>query len=120
MLGVRDGAPSMTVLRVCYKHGVRFDEAYYVSKHLPLAGGIMQPYGVRSVEVVKVAGGIDGSTPPYQMIFSAYFETMDGLQQALKSPRMAEIIGDVPNYFAGTPDIMIGDVIVSLTIGGAP
>jgi hypothetical protein len=33
----------MTVLRVCYKYGVRFDEDYYVSKHLQLSAGVMVP-----------------------------------------------------------------------------
>lgn len=34
----------MTVLRVCYKHGVRFDESYYFSKHLPVAGNHLSPF----------------------------------------------------------------------------
>ena len=63
----------MTVLRVCYKHGVRFDEGYYLSKHLPLTGSVLGPYGLKSVEMVKVTTTADGSTPPYQVIFSAYF-----------------------------------------------
>ena len=54
----------MTVLRVCYKHGVRFDEVYYLSKHLPLSASIMGPYGVKGVEVVKVTATADGSKPP--------------------------------------------------------
>ena len=40
----------MTVLRVCYKHGVRFDKDYYTSKHLPLVGSVMGPFGVKGVE----------------------------------------------------------------------
>ena len=40
----------MNVLRVCYKTGVRFDEAYYVAKHLPLAGSICGPFGLKSVK----------------------------------------------------------------------
>jgi uncharacterized protein (TIGR02118 family) len=101
----------MTVLRVCYKHGVRFDEAYYVSRHLPLAGSVLGPYGVKSVEVVKVNATPDGSKPPYQVIFSAYFESAAALQNALQSPKIGEVMGDIANFHDGTPDILIGDVM---------
>jgi uncharacterized protein (TIGR02118 family) len=101
----------MTVLRVCYKSGVRFDEAYYVSKHLPLSAGIMGPYGVKRVEVVKVGANPDGSKPPYQFVFSAYFESPGDLQKAMQGPRMGELLGDIPNYYDGTPDVLIGEVV---------
>ena len=101
----------MTVLRVSYKSGVRFDHAYYMSKHLALAGSIMGPYGVKSIEVVNVTSSADGSPAPYQVIFSAYFESAAGLQKALQDPRMAEIAADIPKYFGGTPDLWIGEVV---------
>jgi hypothetical protein len=44
----------MTVLRVCQKYGVRFDEVYYLLKHLPLTAGVMGPFGAKGVEVVKL------------------------------------------------------------------
>lgn len=101
----------MTVLRVCYKHGVRFDEGYYTSKHLPLAARVFGPHGVKSVELVRVTATADGSKPPYQVIFSAYFESAAGLQNAMQSPRMAEVLGDIPNYYDGAPDVLIGEVV---------
>ena len=48
----------MTVLRVCYKQGVPFDEAHYHEKHIPLAGPIMAALGVTETEVVKVSGSV--------------------------------------------------------------
>ncbi|HMD33067.1 MAG TPA: EthD family reductase [Candidatus Acidoferrales bacterium] len=101
----------MTVLRVCYKYGVRFDEAYYLSKHLPLAGAVMGPYGMKRVEVVKVGTPPDGSKPPYQFIFSGYFESPAALQNAMQGPRMGEVLGDIPNYYDGTPDVLTGEVL---------
>lgn len=101
----------MTVLRVCYKHGVRFDEGYYVSKHLPLAGGVMGPHGVQRVEMLKVTGTPDGSAPPYQVIFSAYFDTAAGLQAAMQDPGIGAVMGDIANFYDGAPDLMIGDVV---------
>ena len=101
----------MTVLRVCYKHGVRFDEGYYLSKHLPLTGSVMGPYGLKSVEVVKVTTTADGSTPPYQVIFSAYFESAVGLQTAMQGPRIGEVLGDLQNFYDGMPDVLIGEVV---------
>jgi uncharacterized protein (TIGR02118 family) len=101
----------MTVLRVCYKHGVRFDEGYYLSKHLPLTGSVMGPYGVKSVELVKVTTTADGSTPPYHVIFSAYFESGAGLQNALESPQMGGVLNDIQNFYDGMPDVLIGEVV---------
>jgi uncharacterized protein (TIGR02118 family) len=101
----------MTVLRVSYKSGVRFDHAYYMSKHLALAGSIMGPHGVKNVEVVKVTSNVDGSPAPYQVIFSAYFDSSAGVQKALQDPRMAEIGADIPKYFDGVPELWIGEVV---------
>ena len=101
----------MTILRVCYKSGVRFDEAYYLSKHLPLAGSIMAPYLAKAPEIVKFGPGPDGSTPPYQVMFSAYFESSAALQKAMADPRMPEILGDIPNYHDAAPDLLVGEVV---------
>jgi uncharacterized protein (TIGR02118 family) len=101
----------MSVLRVCYKHGVRFDAVYYISKHLPLAAGVMGPHGVKNVEMVKVTKTADGSKPPYQVILSAYFESAAGLQNAMQSPQMGGLLSDIQNFYDGMPDILIGEVV---------
>ncbi len=101
----------MVVLRACYKHGVKFDESYYREKHLPLAAAVMGPHGLKHVELVKVTSTFDGSAPPYQFIFSAHFESAEALQSALQSPRIGEVLGDIPNYYVGMPDVMIGEVV---------
>ena len=101
----------MNLLRVCYKYGVRFDKEYYMSKHLPLTAGVMGPYGVKSVEMVKVNATADGSKPPYQVIFSAYFESAEGLRNAMQSPRLGEVLDDIQNFYDGMPDVLIGEVV---------
>jgi uncharacterized protein (TIGR02118 family) len=101
----------MNVLRVGYKSGIRFDHAYYKSTHLPLAGSIMGPHGVTNVEVATFAAGPDGAAPPYQVMFSVYFSSASGLQAALADPRVSEIMGDVPNYYDGRPDLMVGEIV---------
>lgn len=101
----------MSVLRVCYKSGVRFDRAYYDSTHLPLASSVLGPHGVTNVEMVTFAPNSDGSAPPYQVMFSAHFPSAAALQSALQSPRIGEVMGDIPNYYDGMPDVMIGEVV---------
>lgn len=100
----------MTVLRVCYKHGVRFDEGYYTSKHLPLVGGIIGA-AVKNIEVVKLVSAGDGSAPPYQMMFSAYFDSPSALESAMQNPRMPEVLADVQNFYDGMPELLIGEVV---------
>jgi|HubBroStandDraft_2_1064218.scaffolds.fasta_scaffold666633_2 uncharacterized protein (TIGR02118 family) len=101
----------MTVLRVCYKQGVRFDEDYYISKHLPLTAGVMGPHGLKNVEMVRVTKTADGSKPPYQVMFSAHFESGAGLQNALQSPQMGSVLNDIQNFYDGMPDVFIGEVV---------
>jgi uncharacterized protein (TIGR02118 family) len=101
----------MTVLRVCYKHGIRFDEGYYTSKHLPLVGSVMGPYGVKGVEMVNLTTTLDGSKPSYQVMFSAYFESAAGLKNAMQSPRIGEVLGDIQNFYDGMPDVFIGELV---------
>ena len=101
----------MTVLRVCYKHGVRFDKDYYVAKHLPLAAAVFGPHGLKGVEMMHVNATADGSAPPYQAIFSAHFASATDLENALKNPRLSEVMADIPHYFDGTPDILIGETV---------
>jgi|CZKC01.1.fsa_nt_gi uncharacterized protein (TIGR02118 family) len=101
----------MTVLRVCYKHGVRFDEAYYFAKHLPLAASVVGPFGLKRVEVVKIATTPDGVKPAYQVMFSAYFASAADVQKALESPRIGEVLGDIKSFHDGMPDMMIGEVV---------
>jgi uncharacterized protein (TIGR02118 family) len=62
-------------------------------------------------EIVKIAATPDGSAPPYQLVFTAYFESADALQNAMMSPRMAEVMGDLKNFYDGMPDVMIGEVL---------
>jgi uncharacterized protein (TIGR02118 family) len=101
----------MNIFRVCYKSGVRFDEAYYVAKHLPLAASVCGPYGLKSVKVAKFWATPDGSKPAYQVMFSAYFESVSDIEKMLASPRIAEVMGDIANYYDGTPEILIGEVM---------
>ena len=100
----------MTVLRVCYKPG-RFDEAYYKATHLPLVSSVASPHGMKRMEVVRLTMTPDGSKPPYQINFSAYFESAAGLQNALKDPKMGPVLDDIKNFHDGAPDIFIGDVV---------
>jgi uncharacterized protein (TIGR02118 family) len=101
----------MTILRVCYRQGVRFDERYYFDKHLPMAGAILGPLGVKKVEVTKVSGSIPGSTPPYQFVFSAYFDSAADLQRCLGDPKISDVLADIKNYYDGETDVMIGETV---------
>ena len=101
----------MTVLRVCYKQGVRFDETYYFEKHIPLAGPIMASLGVQKSEIVKVSGSVPGFSAPYQYVFSVYFESPADVQRCMTDPRMGQVLGDVKNYYGGETDVLVGEVV---------
>ena len=101
----------MTVLRVCYKHGARFDEGYYINTHLPLVSAVIGPHGGGDLEMIRVTTTTGAAAPPYQVIFSAYFDSPAGLQAAMQDSRIGEVMGDIANFHDGVPDVMVGEVV---------
>jgi uncharacterized protein (TIGR02118 family) len=98
----------VSVLKVCYKSGVRFDEQYYLSTHIPLAAAYFSRFGIKQVEVVRFHDA-GGQPPVYQVIITAHFESTAGLQQAMSHPDLAQVLADVPNYYDGVPDVLVGE-----------
>jgi uncharacterized protein (TIGR02118 family) len=98
-------------LTVCYKHGVPLDEGYYTTKHAAILRQVWGPLGLERTEVRKIAAAADGSTPPYQVIWSGYFPSAEAVQAVLQNPASGEVVGDVANYYQGMPDIFIGEVL---------
>ena len=101
----------MTVLRVCYRQGVPFNEKYYYDTHIPMAGPIMGSLGVKKVEIVKVTGSVPGFTAPYQYVFSAYFDSPADLQRCMSDPKIGQVLDDVKNYYAGERDVLVGETV---------
>ena len=98
----------MTMLKVCYKNGAPFNETYYYATHLQMAGAIMGSLGVKRTEIVTVSGSVPGFTTPYQFVFSAYFDSPADVQRCISDLRMGQVLGDVPNYFTGETDVIVG------------
>ena len=45
----------MTVLRVCYKQGARFNERYYFDTHIPMAGAMAAVLAVAAIAALVPA-----------------------------------------------------------------
>ncbi len=70
-------------------------DRHYDSTHVPL---VKKWPGLRRVEVGKVTGAIGGE-PPYYLITEMYFDSMDAMKSALRSPE-AKVAGENLQSFA--------------------
>jgi uncharacterized protein (TIGR02118 family) len=85
-----------------------FDHDYYASTHTPLVGAHMGPH-VESVTISKgLAGGPD--TPPgFHLIATVHFADQAALDSAMAAA--GPVLEDIPNFFSGAPQMLIGEVI---------
>ena len=92
--------------------GARFDQAYYLSQHIPLVtrrfGSALKSYQID----IGLAGGAPGSEPPYVAIANFTFDSVEAFQAAF-GPHAQEIMGDIPNYTSIQPVIQISAVEAS-------
>jgi hypothetical protein len=77
----------MAVISICYKHGVRMDEQYYLTKHAPLVERVWDAQGLERAEIRKLTAASDGSAPPSQIIFSVYFRPWRPSRQLCSTQR---------------------------------
>jgi uncharacterized protein (TIGR02118 family) len=101
----------VAVITIAYKHGVKMDQDYYLTKHVPIVDKVWRAQGMQKAEIRKLTAAADGSTPPYQIVASVYFPSLEAFQAALAHPSNAEVMGDIKNYYEGMPDIYFGDVV---------
>jgi len=93
------------------KPGARFDQAYYLDKHMPMVksrmGSALKFYAVDK----GVAGGSPGDAAPYLAIAHLHCDSIDDFQRGF-GPHAQEIMGDIPNYTDQTPLVQISEVLV--------
>ncbi|NID09714.1 EthD family reductase [Fibrivirga algicola] len=88
----------------------QFDMAYYLNTHTPLVKARLSTMGLLSVDMREgLAGGAPGTLPPYAMITSLTFNTMDELQKGMDQ-HGAELLGDIPNFTDVEPQTQICQV----------
>jgi uncharacterized protein (TIGR02118 family) len=100
------------VLTVGYKHGIPLDEGYYTTKHVEIVGRVWGPLGLERAEIRRVGASPDGTPSQYQIVANAYFPSVQAARDVLQHPASAEVMADIANYYKGTPDVFIGEVLV--------
>ncbi len=100
----------MVVVTICYREGV--DVEYYLSHHVPRSVELMTPLGVLRAETRRLIAGADGSKPPYVIITSLYFESLEAFQTCMAHPDLEELREDANNFYTGMPEIFVGDLLL--------
>ena len=98
-------------LQVLYStaNDTTFDHTYYTSTHLPIVAEHMGPHFESSVIVKGLAGGPD--TPAgFHTIATMVFKDQAALDAAMAAAGPA--LEDIPNFYSGAPQMLIGEVTV--------
>jgi uncharacterized protein (TIGR02118 family) len=97
----------MFKVTVLYGHPKDVDafEKYYAETHLPLAGKIN---GVARIEITKIVGTPDGSTPAFYRMAELYFTDEEQLKTSMGSLEGQATAADLANFATGGAQFMIG------------
>ena len=88
--------------------GTGFDHGYYATTHMALVARHFGPHMVSASASKGVAGGPD--TPPgFHAIATLLFDDQAKLDAALAAG--GPVLADIPNYYDGAPQMLIGEVI---------
>ena len=100
----------MAVLSVMYPNqpGARFDETYYLERHIPLVRRVWAPMGLTEVRLLRGASTPDGGPAPFQMIALVAFRSIDALHQALAA-HSEEVFASIQRYTDIQPIMQISE-----------
>lgn len=111
----------MHCVKVLYPNtpGSSFNLEHYLKVHVPLGLGLLKKHcGVVPVRI-EAAGNprslVEGTRPPYHMIFSAYFNSREEAESFKKLFGVEEAVrlqkGDWPNFSQSDPEIIITEIV---------
>ena len=80
-----------------YAKGKKFDETYYVDKHIPVVRDVLGDL-VKDGGSYKGLPGLDGSDPAFFYRADMSFASMEDVGKALSGPRVGEMMADTANY----------------------
>lgn len=66
---------------------------------------------VPASQLVAIVRNPEKVATPYQLVMSVYFESSAKLQAAMRSKEWQQVLADVPNYFGGVPDVLVGEIV---------
>ena len=89
------------------KPGSRFDAAYYIDVHMPLAIKRLQPALKGATAEIGISSDMPGQ-PAYAAIAVFLFESVEAFNTAVM-PHHAELQGDIPNYTDIEPVVQISE-----------
>jgi uncharacterized protein (TIGR02118 family) len=104
----------MNRISILYPSNGRFDLAYYIEKHMPMAIELLSAHpGFKGVSVERgLAGAVPGSDPAYIAMCHFLFDSVEDFMAAF-IPNAAVLQGDIPNYTDVKPVIQVSEVLIS-------
>ena len=102
----------MVLLSVLYpdQPGSRFDERYYVERHIPLVRQRWEPMGLTELRLLRGTATPDGGAAPYRVLALLTFQSVEALQKAA-SAHGGEIFGDIPNFTDTQPVAQLNEAL---------
>jgi len=89
--------------------GSRFDAAYYVASHSPLAHALLAPHGLHALRTTIGTASLDGSPPPYWAVSEMHFVSRAAFDAAIAASGDA-LFADIPNYTDVTPILQVSEL----------
>ena len=91
--------------------GSKFDEKYYMEKHIPMVNRRLKPHGLVRVEVDK---GVSAANPkeaaPFIAVAHLIFNSVEDVHKGFQAVGR-DVMGDIPNYTSIKPQIQISEMV---------
>ena len=88
----------------------RFDERYYLDKHIPLVRERWEPMGLTELRLLRGTNTPDGGAAPFRVMALLTFESAEALQKA-SAAHGREIFGDIPNFTDVQPVAQVNEAL---------
>lgn len=86
----------------------KFDEGYYMQKHIPLVRDRWGGMGMQDIRVLRGAGAPGGGPTPWRIIALLTFDSMEAFGRCAEA-HGPELFGDIPNFTNSQPVVQISE-----------